>query len=74
MTSTMKDPVEQPAVGTENDIVEETKVVDTTTDMELQKVESVAVGEATGTNKMKAIEAVWGKHGKLLIILAYVQL
>ena len=59
-----------PAVGMERDIVEEKKVADTTTDMELQKVESVAVGEGVGTSKMKAIEAVWGRHGKLLIILA----
>lgn len=67
------DITDHPAMGVDNDIVEEEKkAVDTTTDMELQKVESVVVGEATGTNKMKAIEAVWGKHGKLLIILAYV--
>ncbi|KAJ9150348.1 Siderochrome-iron transporter [Pleurostoma richardsiae] len=46
------------------------KVDAMTTDIEVQKADSVAAGDATGASKMEAIQAVWGKHGKLYILIA----
>jgi hypothetical protein len=32
----------------------------------------VVLGDVAGTSKIEGIKAVWGKHGRLLVILAYV--
>lgn len=44
-----------------------------TVDVEQQNSSPIIQDEnVSGTNKIEAIQAVWGKHGKLLVILAYV--
>ena len=40
-------------------------------DIEVQKPASY--GKSGGTNRIEAIQAVWGKYGKLLIISGYVE-
>lgn len=41
-------------------------------DPEMQKDGFTAPVEVSGATKMEAIQAVWGRHGKTLIIAAYV--
>ncbi|KAJ9143813.1 Siderochrome-iron transporter [Pleurostoma richardsiae] len=59
------------AVGfSSNDIDEVRPVDDATLDVELQKPDLVVEGEASGTRKMEAITAVWGKNGKMVLLTA----
>ena len=55
----------------QKDAVEKLPGDDAGTDIEVQKPSSVANGEIDGTTKMESIMAVWGKHGKLIVILVY---
>ncbi|KAI1380511.1 MFS general substrate transporter [Hypoxylon crocopeplum] len=49
------------------------KVVDTAKIVDVEQQHSISIAEgndASGSTKIEAIQAVWGKHGKLMIILA----
>ncbi|XXG95526.1 hypothetical protein Hte_001790 [Hypoxylon texense] len=48
------------------------KATDTTDIIDVERQNSVSInhGESSGASKIEAIQAVWGKHGKLITILA----
>jgi hypothetical protein len=49
------------------------KAVDTTNVPDVEHQGSgIVLGDVVGTSKIAGIKAVWGKHGRLFIILAYV--
>lgn len=62
------------AGASEKDAVEPAPVNDSTMDMdiEVQKPDMFLEGDISGTSKMEAITAVWGNHGRLIILGALI--
>ena len=60
------------AGASEKDAMEPAPIDDTAIDIEIQKPDIFFEGDVSGTTKMEAITAVWGKHGRLIILGALI--